>query len=268
MNGRVLIADQHAIFRHDLAFYVALLDGGYEVVGETGSATGLLARIAALRPHVLLIDIELPDTGGLALTRRISREWPQVKVLIIGNNPAADYRQAALDAGALEYIDKLELAETLPAALAAAARQAAAWTSQAGIAGEATDIQMVRLWILPDGTAVAMPSAPVPVDRAIARFRALVTWAQASIAVAAAALASCVASLRIGGKRQRVFTVWQYLHIVLALMCWQVVRMLQSARQAGAEEQGHSVIIIVGALLGIAVLEVRQLSRVARAAGR
>ena len=122
MNTRIVIVDKHPSFRHDLALYLTLLDGRYEVVGEAGTAGDGLARITALAPDIVLTDIDLPDRHGLPIIRRICQSRPGITIIVISNNPALDYRDAALEAGAFAYIDKLELKE-LPDALAAAARR-------------------------------------------------------------------------------------------------------------------------------------------------
>ena len=98
-----------------------MLDGNYEVIDEVGTAESALSRIEVLVPNIVLMDIELPGDDGLAAMRRICETWPAVKVIVISNNPATDYRELALDAGAVDYIDKLELFNALPPRLAAAA---------------------------------------------------------------------------------------------------------------------------------------------------
>ncbi len=126
MNTRIFIVDHHPAFRHDLALYLGLLDGGYEVIGEAGTADEAIARIAALAPGIVLTDMDLPDGRGLLLIRRICQAWPGGAIIVVSNNPAIDYREAALEAGASDYVDKLDLIKELPATLAAAVRRAVA----------------------------------------------------------------------------------------------------------------------------------------------
>ncbi|HEX5506421.1 MAG TPA: response regulator transcription factor [Thermomicrobiales bacterium] len=122
----VLIVDHHAAFRYYLGLYLGLLDRGYAVVGEADSAAAALALIAAAPPDLVFTDIELPDHNGLRLTREVRRAWPGVAVIVLSNNAAAEYRQAALDAGASDYVDKLEVVQALPAVLHALGAPAAA----------------------------------------------------------------------------------------------------------------------------------------------
>ena len=130
MNTRIVIVDNHPTFRHDLALYLTLLDGRYKVVGEAGTAEDGLARITALAPDIVLTDIDLPDRHGLPIIRRICQSWPGITIIVISNNPALDYRGAALEAGAFAYVDKLELIKELPDALAGAARRVGAPASR------------------------------------------------------------------------------------------------------------------------------------------
>ena len=124
VSVRVLIVDHHVVFRYYLSLYLALLDPGCEVIAEANTAGEALLHIQALAPDVVVTAIHLPDVNGLGLTRRIRQAWPFLAVIVISNHPAADYRQAALDAGAVDYVDKLEVARMLPAALTAAGKPA------------------------------------------------------------------------------------------------------------------------------------------------
>ena len=119
MSGRVLIVDGHAAFRQHLSLYLTLLDGGYTVVGECGTGREALERLGTLAPDIALIEVSLPDGNGLFIARSVRRASPATAVIVLGDNVAADYRPAALDAGAVECVDKLQVIERLPSALAA-----------------------------------------------------------------------------------------------------------------------------------------------------
>jgi CheY-like chemotaxis protein len=119
VSGRVLIVDGHAAFRQHLSLYLTLLDGGYTVVGECGTGREALERLGTLAPDIALIEVGLPDGNGLFIARYIRRASPATAVIVLGDNVAADYRPAALDAGAVECVDKLQVIERLPPALAA-----------------------------------------------------------------------------------------------------------------------------------------------------
>ena len=122
MSARLLIVEHHLAFRYYLSLYLTLLDLGYEVIGEANTAEGALRHIEALAPDVVFTAIHLPDLSGLAFTRRVRQVWPLIAVIVISNHAALDYRQAALEAGAVDYVDKLEVVKALPAALLAVAK--------------------------------------------------------------------------------------------------------------------------------------------------
>jgi DNA-binding NarL/FixJ family response regulator len=122
---RIVIVDANGAFRRDLALYLPMLDADYRVVGEAATAQESLQCIAALLPDIVVADIDLPDCNGLIAMRQVLQSWPDMSILMIGNYPQLDYRRAALRAGTLDYIDKLDLIHALPTALAAVAHRPA-----------------------------------------------------------------------------------------------------------------------------------------------
>ena len=78
---RVLIADDHPLFRDGLR---SLLEArGIEVVGEARTGREAVEQTRRLRPDVVLMDLSMPEMGGLAATRLISAEQPEVKVVVL-----------------------------------------------------------------------------------------------------------------------------------------------------------------------------------------
>ena len=79
---RVLIADDHPLFRHGIA---ALLSAGpdFEVVGEATSGEEVIFLAAKLQPDVILMDIQMPGVNGIEATRRILHTSPTIRVLIV-----------------------------------------------------------------------------------------------------------------------------------------------------------------------------------------
>ena len=125
VSTRILIVDQSASFRSNLARYLGFLDTEYEVVGEAATDAFAVVQVSRLRPDIVLLDIDLPDRNGIQTTRYIRRAWPLTTVIAITGHLDGEYRRAALDAGANECIDKLAIVEELPEALATAARAVA-----------------------------------------------------------------------------------------------------------------------------------------------
>lgn len=119
----VLIVDDQPPFRSAARMVVELADG-FEVVGEaeTGEDGVVLAR--SLRPHLVLMDVNLPGIDGLEATRRITAAGGSTQVvLVLSTYESGDYERRARDAGATAFIPKSEFA---PDMLEAAWRDATA----------------------------------------------------------------------------------------------------------------------------------------------
>jgi serine/threonine protein kinase/DNA-binding CsgD family transcriptional regulator len=102
---RVALADDHRILRNSLAIY--LNDNpAIEVVGEADDGAQALAIVKEKKPDVLLLDLNMPGTGGLEVLPQIRAEWPEVKVLVLTGRDEDTYIMRALRAGAHGYILK------------------------------------------------------------------------------------------------------------------------------------------------------------------
>jgi DNA-binding NarL/FixJ family response regulator/signal transduction histidine kinase len=102
---RVLIADDHAVVRAGLS---ALLDGQPDmlVVGEAEDGEVAVERVASLLPDVLLLDITMPNVGGLEALKRIHTLDVSTRVLILTMHDDAAYLRQYVQAGAMGYITK------------------------------------------------------------------------------------------------------------------------------------------------------------------
>jgi DNA-binding NarL/FixJ family response regulator len=101
---RVLIADDHPLFRDGLR---SLLEArGVDVVGEAKNGSEAVAQTRRFRPEVVLMDLNMPEMGGLAATRLISVEQPEVKVVVLtASEDDADLFEA-IKSGAQGYVFK------------------------------------------------------------------------------------------------------------------------------------------------------------------
>lgn len=100
--GRVLVIEDEREMRRFLR--VSLGQSGFQVLeAETGEEG--LALASANVPDVILLDLGLPDTDGLEVTRRL-REWSRVPILVLSARGREDDKVAALDAGADDYVTK------------------------------------------------------------------------------------------------------------------------------------------------------------------
>jgi DNA-binding NarL/FixJ family response regulator len=102
---RVLLADDHRVLRDSLKLF--LENDGCEVVGEASTGEEALALSAKLRPQVVVMDLEMPGLGGLAVTHRLVRLSPTPRVLILSAYDDEEYVIEALTrAGAAGYVLK------------------------------------------------------------------------------------------------------------------------------------------------------------------
>jgi DNA-binding NarL/FixJ family response regulator len=118
---RVLLADDQALFREALATLLEVRPE-IEVVGEAGDGAAALERSAVLRPDVVLMDLHMPVLDGIAATRRLKVEQPEVRVLALTTFDDDEDVFAALRAGAVGYLLKDVTSDRLVEALLAAAR--------------------------------------------------------------------------------------------------------------------------------------------------
>ena len=79
---RLLLVDDHALFRKGLATLLAT-ESGIRVVGEARDGVEALKKVAELKPDLVLMDIHMPGINGLEATRQISESFPLTKVVIL-----------------------------------------------------------------------------------------------------------------------------------------------------------------------------------------
>jgi len=102
---RVLIADDHPMFRKGMR---TLLDSmpGVVLAGEATSGADAVSQAALTRPDLVLMDLQMPEGGGLEATRQITAAQPEVHILVVTLFEDDDSVFAALRAGARGYILK------------------------------------------------------------------------------------------------------------------------------------------------------------------
>lgn len=102
---RVLLADDHAVVRMGLR---ALLSSApdVDVVGEAEDGEQAVAQVAALHPHVVIMDLSMDGMHGLAATQAITRHHPDTRVLVLTMHDEEEYLVPLLEAGAAGYVVK------------------------------------------------------------------------------------------------------------------------------------------------------------------
>ncbi|MFI5007082.1 MAG: response regulator [Solirubrobacterales bacterium] len=116
---RVLICDDHALFRAGIR--AILQDQPWiDVVGEAPNGREAVEQAERLQPHVILMDMEMPELNGLEATRRLREAGVAAKVLILTMYAEDELVARCLEAGAAGYVLKDEPAEQLVYAIKAA----------------------------------------------------------------------------------------------------------------------------------------------------
>jgi DNA-binding NarL/FixJ family response regulator len=116
---RVLIVDDHPIWREGTARYLA--EAGYTIAGTAGDGAQALRITAAIRPDVVLLDLNLPDMDGAEVTRNLLAAHPSVRVLMLSASGARQDVLNAVTAGAVGYVLKSSSVTELVAAVRSAA---------------------------------------------------------------------------------------------------------------------------------------------------
>jgi DNA-binding NarL/FixJ family response regulator len=121
MTTRVLIVDDHAIVRAGLRLLVDAEDD-LETVGEAGDGREAVFEARSRKPDVILMDVLMPEQGGLETLPTLVREHPEVKVLILSMEDDPRYVREAFSAGASGYVLKEAADSELVAAIREVAR--------------------------------------------------------------------------------------------------------------------------------------------------
>ncbi|MCQ9185001.1 response regulator transcription factor [Streptomyces sp. IBSBF 2953] len=113
---RVLIADDQQMVRQG---FTVLLNAhpGIEVIGQAVDGFDAVAKVSELTPDVVLMDIRMPDLGGIDATHRITLDHPHIKVLVLTTFDLDEYVYEALRAGASGFLLKDASAEQLAEAV-------------------------------------------------------------------------------------------------------------------------------------------------------
>jgi DNA-binding NarL/FixJ family response regulator len=128
---RVMVVDDHPMWRD--AVERDLADAGLDVVGVAANGREALARFPAIRPHVVVLDLQIPAPDGVEVTAEMVRQDPSVRVLILSASGEHADVLAAVKAGATGYLVKSASREELLSAVRRVAQGDPVFT--AGLAG-------------------------------------------------------------------------------------------------------------------------------------
>jgi DNA-binding NarL/FixJ family response regulator len=112
---RILIVDDQLRFRAAARRWLAR--GGFDVVGEAADGADGLEAAARLRPDVVLLDVQLPDTDGFDIAARLALTGESSTVVLTSSRDATDFGDLVARSGARGFIPKAELSGPALAAL-------------------------------------------------------------------------------------------------------------------------------------------------------
>jgi two-component system nitrate/nitrite response regulator NarL len=107
MGPTVVIVDDHAGFR-SMARRL-LEDAGFDVIGEVGDGGSALAAVSALRPQLVLLDIQLPDMDGFAVADALAAAGLASVIVLTSSRSAADYGLRLASSPASAFLAKADL---------------------------------------------------------------------------------------------------------------------------------------------------------------
>jgi DNA-binding NarL/FixJ family response regulator len=118
---RILLADDHALFREPLKLFLQS-QPGMEVVGEAGTADEALQLAIVRQPDIVLLDITMPGQSGIAILPQLHISCPDTRVVIVTDHAEASYLRSALAASAMGYVLKTSAPAVLLEAIHSAMR--------------------------------------------------------------------------------------------------------------------------------------------------
>ena len=114
---RIVIVDDHPLFRKGLEQLINSSDETCCICGEASDAAEGMTVIRKLKPELAIVDLSLPGANGIELVKNIRAEFPKLPVLILSMHDESLYALRALRAGAQGYVMKQEALENVIVAI-------------------------------------------------------------------------------------------------------------------------------------------------------
>jgi DNA-binding NarL/FixJ family response regulator len=114
---RIVIVDDHPLFRKGLEQLINSSDDAFTICGEAGDAAEGMTVIRRLKPDLVIVDLSLPGANGIELVKNIRAEFGKLPVLILSMHDESLYALRALRAGAQGYVMKQEALQNVIGAI-------------------------------------------------------------------------------------------------------------------------------------------------------
>src|SRR5215468_6316324 len=102
---KLLLVDDHPVVRKGIGSCLAKFPN-LQIVGEAADGNEALRKAKELNPDIVLMDVDMPEMDGLAVTQVLKKDMPQVKVLILSMHRQTESVLRVLQSGALGYVLK------------------------------------------------------------------------------------------------------------------------------------------------------------------
>ncbi len=116
---RVMLVDDHEMVRQGLAIFIETVED-LELVGEASNGLEAIETCAEVHPHVILMDLIMPEMDGVEATQQIRSTHPDIQIIALTSFKDKELVQASLKAGAISYILKNASIDELASAIRAA----------------------------------------------------------------------------------------------------------------------------------------------------
>ena len=114
---RIIIVDDHPLFRKGIEQLINNSDDGFVMCGEAGNAADGMDAIRKIKPDLVIVDVSLPGANGIELIKNIRTEFPKLAVLTLSMHDESLYALRAIKAGAQGYVMKEEALENVITAI-------------------------------------------------------------------------------------------------------------------------------------------------------
>ena len=124
MPIRILIADDHQLLREGIRNFLSL-EPDFEIIGEASNGEEAVTKAEALKPDVMLLDINMPKANGIEVASQLKESCPEVRILALTIHDDQNYMMNMIQSGAAGYL----LKDVEPSMMVQAIRRVAAGES-------------------------------------------------------------------------------------------------------------------------------------------
>lgn len=105
---RIILVDDHALYRIGLRTTIATMDGQPIIIGECASGSELRMLLQQnIISNLVILDIRMPDESGIDIARRMKSEYPQIKIIMLSSEVTAETVNELLEIDVEGYLSKM-----------------------------------------------------------------------------------------------------------------------------------------------------------------